>query len=129
MRRCVAHSCLRHHATDACLCLQAAYCDQGLVQEVVIPLLSMQSSVLLCISTLLDGANHYSKMIELADETGKKVFESIQISLVRGIHTQSRGLQLTIVLVLLTGLRWVFENGYTRKMYASHGRDPSMDQF
>jgi hypothetical protein len=42
----------------------------------------MQSSVLLCISTLLDGANHYSKMLDLCDETGKKVFESIQISLV-----------------------------------------------
>ena len=38
---------------------EAAYCDQGLVAEVVVPLLSMQSSVLLCISTLLDGGNHY----------------------------------------------------------------------
>lgn len=52
------------------------------VNEVVVPLLSMQSSVLLCISTLLDGSNHYSKMINLTDETGAKVFESLQISLV-----------------------------------------------
>lgn len=42
------------------------------------------SSVLLCISTLLDGANHYTKMINLTDETGAKVFESLQISLVCG---------------------------------------------
>jgi len=42
----------------------------------------MQSSVLLCISTLLDGSNHYSKMIALTDDTGAKVFESLQISLV-----------------------------------------------
>jgi len=61
---------------------EAAYCDAGLVSEVVVPLLSMQSSVLLCISTLLDGSNHYSKMIALRDETGKPVFESIAISLV-----------------------------------------------
>lgn len=42
----------------------------------------MQSSVLLCISTLLDGANHYSKMIALTGPDGKKVFESIAITLV-----------------------------------------------
>ena len=42
----------------------------------------MQQSCLLCISTLLDGANHYTKMIALRDETGKPVFESMQISLV-----------------------------------------------
>ena len=59
-----------------------AYCDEGLVNEVVVPLLSMESSVLLCISTLLDGANHYTKMINLKDENGNKVFESLQISLV-----------------------------------------------
>ena len=61
---------------------EAAYCDAGLVSEVVVPLLSMQSSVLLCISTLLDGANHYSKMIALRDASGRQVFRSIQISLV-----------------------------------------------
>ena len=61
---------------------EAAYCDAGLVSEVVVPLLSMQSSVLLCISTLLDGANHYSKMIALRDASGRPVFRSIQISLV-----------------------------------------------
>ena len=65
---------------------EAAYCDPGLVNEVVVPLLSMQSSVLLCISTLLDGANHYSKMINLRDEHGAKVFESLQISLVCGTN-------------------------------------------
>ena len=74
----------RSHAhVRLCLCLSwQAYCDAGLVSEVVVPLLSMQSSVLLCISTLLDGSNHYSKMIALRDETGKPVFESIAISLV-----------------------------------------------
>jgi len=31
----------------------------------VVPLLSMQQSVLLCISTILDSGNHYSKMMEV----------------------------------------------------------------
>ena len=67
---------------------EAAYCDPGLVSEVVcvdtssnppqppmlltlqpsafrVPLLSMQQSVLLCISTILDSGNHYSKMMEV----------------------------------------------------------------
>ena len=62
--------------------LSQAYCDPGLVSEVIVPLLSMQSSVLLCISTLLDGGNHYSKMINLKDPSGNPVFESVAITLV-----------------------------------------------
>lgn len=56
---------LSAHSLTSSFCLSSQYCDAGLVNEVVVPLLSMQSSVLLCISTLLDGANHYSKMIAL----------------------------------------------------------------
>ena len=62
--------------------MQAAYCDPGLIAEVVVPLLSMQQSVLLCISTILDSGNHYTKMMELQDDLGKKVFETISITLV-----------------------------------------------
>ena len=82
--------------------------------RVVVPLLSMQNSVLLCISTLLDGGNHYSeppappaparacprlpaparvnprraragKMINLTNPDGSKVFKSISITLVCGL--------------------------------------------
>lgn len=42
---------------DVIILEEAAYCDPGLVSEVVVPLLSMQSSVLLCISTILDSGN------------------------------------------------------------------------
>jgi len=42
----------------------------------------MQNSCLLCISTLLDGSNHYSKMFELTDAVGNKIFESFSITLV-----------------------------------------------
>ena len=48
----------------------------------VVPLLSMQSSCLLCISTLLEGSNHYSKMFELKDALGRQLFETIAITLV-----------------------------------------------
>ena len=62
----------------------------------------MQQSVLLCISTILDSGNHYTKMMELVDgarvlmkllsqklsaplltDLGFKVFETINITLVR----------------------------------------------
>jgi hypothetical protein len=58
------------------------YCDIQVVNEVVLPLLAMQSTVLLCISTLLESSNHYSKMFELKDKNGKPLFETQQISLV-----------------------------------------------
>ena len=48
----------------------------------VVPLLSMQQSVLLCISTILDSGNHYTKMMELVDDYGNTVFETIKITLV-----------------------------------------------
>ena len=66
---------------------EAAYCDPGLVSEVVVPLLSMQQSVLLCISTILDSGNHYSKMMEMQDAYGHAIFESIRITLVCGMQS------------------------------------------
>ena len=43
----------------------------------------MSQSCLLCISTLLESGNHYSKMFELRDPTtGRQLFETISISLV-----------------------------------------------
>ena len=89
--------------TRLCRSQEAAYCDPGLVSEVVVPLLSMQQSVLLCISTILDSGNRalrieqclttpskhatllradYSKMMEMKDDYGNYIFESIRITLV-----------------------------------------------
>lgn len=61
-------------------CVQ--YCDIRVVNEVVLPLLSMSSSVLLCISTLRQTDNHYSRMFQMRQADGSPVFETIQISLV-----------------------------------------------
>jgi hypothetical protein len=66
-------------ATASC---RAQYCDIRVVNEVVIPLLSMSSSVLLCISTLREGDNHYSKMFQMRKEDGTPLFQSIQVNLV-----------------------------------------------
>jgi hypothetical protein len=41
-------------------------------------------SVCSCISTILDSGNHYSKMMEMTDAFGNKIFETIQITLVCG---------------------------------------------
>ena len=46
---------LKGVAGDIIILEEAAYCDQGLISEVVVPLLSMSKSVLLCISTLLES--------------------------------------------------------------------------
>ena len=54
----------------------------ALTHNVPFPVHSMSNSVLLCISTLLDGGNHYSKMFDLVDSVGRKLFESIAITLV-----------------------------------------------
>jgi len=67
---------------DVIVLEEAAYCDAGLISEVIVPLLSMQSSCLLCISTLLESGNHYSKMFALTDSIGKPLFETMSITLV-----------------------------------------------
>ena len=52
----VFHPRLFWVSVDVCF---VQYCDEGLIKEVVMPLLSVSSSVLLCISTLLEsGAPH-----------------------------------------------------------------------
>lgn len=61
---------------------EAAYCDQQVINEVVLPLLSVKDSVLLCISTLLGASNMYSKMFNLIKPNGDPLFETVQINLV-----------------------------------------------
>ena len=44
----------------------------------------MQSSVLLCISTLLESGNHYSRMFQMTDDDGKPVFETMYVCSLSG---------------------------------------------
>lgn len=62
----------------ACMCTHPSD-TPFLTLSVVVPLLSMSKSVLLCISTLLDGGNHYSKMFNLSDSLGRPLFANIQV--------------------------------------------------
>ncbi len=61
---------------------EAAYCDLQLVNEVIVPLLSMSQSVLLCISTLTDEYNYYTRFMKHTDPSGKPLFHSFSFSLV-----------------------------------------------
>lgn len=61
---------------------EAAYCDVQLIHEVVVPLLAMQSSVLLCISTLTESTNHYSQFFKMKAASGDALFKTIQFSLI-----------------------------------------------
>lgn len=42
----------------------------------------MQNSVILCISTLLESSNHYSKFFRMKKPDGNPLFNQIQFSLV-----------------------------------------------
>ena len=49
--------------------------------EVVVPLLGVKATALLAISTPKDGFNYYSRLMELKDHLGNKLFWDIQIGL------------------------------------------------
>ena len=73
---------LKGTSGDVIVLEEAAYCEEGLVNEVIMPLLSMSQSVLLCISTLRESSNHYSKLFDVKDSNGAPIFEQMSISLV-----------------------------------------------
>ncbi len=48
--------------------------DTAVFYEVVVPLLELDNTALICISTILDSFNFYSKLLELKDENGDPFF-------------------------------------------------------
>ena len=50
--------------------------------EVIVPLLELETTALICISTPQDSSNFYSMMFEMVDQAGEKLFNQIQISMV-----------------------------------------------
>ena len=50
--------------------------------EVIVPLLELETTALICISTPQDSSNFYSMMFEMVDAAGEKLFNQIQISMV-----------------------------------------------
>jgi len=90
----VCHQRLNPHELCVCFLLcacvlgsilileEAAYIDSALISEVVVPMLSVQNTVLLCISTLLEASNSYSKFFQMKLPSGEPVFEQSQVQLV-----------------------------------------------
>ena len=67
---------------DVIILEEAAACAPKMVKEVVVPLLVVDTSVLICISTLKDSDNSYSKMFNCKNPDGTTMFEQRQIDLV-----------------------------------------------
>ena len=79
----------------------------------------MQNSVLLCISTLLESGNHYSKMFELKDSLGRQLFETISITLVSmRLFVWAPPLALLYETHMLTGVRRLPEDRAPRELHA-----------
>ena len=52
------------------------------LQEVIVPLLEIETTALICISTPQDSTNFYSMMFEMRDLGGELLFNQIQLQMV-----------------------------------------------
>jgi hypothetical protein len=65
---------LRGTGGDLVILEEAAFIDESVFNEVVIPLLEVSNTALVGISTPLDKNNYYSSLVNLVDDQGKRVF-------------------------------------------------------
>ncbi len=73
---------LRGVGGDLILLEEAAFMPIKMFHEVIVPLLELETTALICISTPQDSSNFYSLMFEMVDAAGEKLFNQIQISMV-----------------------------------------------
>jgi hypothetical protein len=73
---------LKGSGGDLIICEEAAYMDQQVFYEVVVPLLGMRDTALIAISTILDPSNFYSKLVDLRDGQGTPLFDVQKFELV-----------------------------------------------
>ena len=73
---------LRGVGGDLILLEEAAFMPIKMFHEVIVPLLELETTALICISTPQDSSNFYSMMFEMVDQAGEKLFNQIQISMV-----------------------------------------------
>lgn len=73
---------LRGVGGDVLYLEEAAFLDLQVFFEIVVPLLEMETTALIAISTPQDKLNFYSEMFELRDNTGELFFRTIRVSLV-----------------------------------------------
>ena len=73
---------LRGVGGDVLYLEEAAFLDLQVFYEIVVPLLEMDTTALIAISTPQDKQNFYSEMFELKDARGDPFFRTIRVSLV-----------------------------------------------
>lgn len=73
---------LRGVGGDLILLEEAAFMPIKMFHEVIVPLLELETTALICISTPQDSSNFYSMMFEMVDAAGEKLFNQIQVSMV-----------------------------------------------
>tara|TARA_B110000008_G_scaffold275677_1_gene313589 strand:- start:7238 stop:8314 length:1077 start_codon:yes stop_codon:yes gene_type:complete len=73
---------LRGVGGDLILLEEAAFMPIKMFHEVIVPLLELETTALICISTPQDSSNFYSMMFEMVDQAGEKLFNQIRVSMV-----------------------------------------------
>lgn len=73
---------LRGVGGDLILLEEAAFMPIKMFHEVIVPLLELETTALICISTPQDSSNFYSMMFEMRDMAGEKLFNQISVSMV-----------------------------------------------
>ena len=74
---------LRGTGGDLVILEEAAFIDESVFNEVVIPLLEVSNTALVGISTPLDKNNYYSSLVNLVDDQGKRVFHLFEAKRMR----------------------------------------------
>ena len=73
---------LRGVGGDVIYLEEAAFMSIHMFHTVIVPLLELATTALICISTPMGTDNFYSQMFQMKDAAGKKLFNSIELSLV-----------------------------------------------
>lgn len=73
---------LRGVGGDVIYLEEAAFMSIKMFHEVILPLLELETTALICISTPQDSTNFYSMMFELKDPKGDFVFNQVRVSMV-----------------------------------------------
>ena len=98
MRKCSSYpsgsKALRGVGGDVIYLEEAAFMDIKMFNEVIVPLLELETTALICISTPQDSTNFYSLMFEMKDPAGNPLFNQQKIEMVcedckRGPHPEN----------------------------------------
>jgi hypothetical protein len=73
---------LRGVGGDVIYLEEAAFMDLKMFNEVIVPLLELETTALICISTPQDSTNFYSLMFEMKDPSGSPLFNQQKIEMV-----------------------------------------------